>query len=903
MTQRKEDANISNTPTNSTINNPCWWSEEVFCNDQSPSPYNDFVLISEFSELEGPLPLAIVIGDDYIDLKHYTDKHSMMGDILGEQLRKMGLELFDFNAFVLRVVSVDRSTEYDEINEEVPNPSPISPSTLLEETENTPYLFSIPDDTQVYFTDSEHKFFAFTHHLTLFDINARGYVHPVALSYIARDPNKIIHHFEELMDRFNQVSVKMKQGNYSNFTLDLKCRLLDLEYTQSHFITDPPPCKPSITFQALHQAVIATQFMIDTLESSMGQLPPSNDTSTPHHSPPTHTQRPSSILKKKDMSIDPPKDYKPKYIDTLYPIAHFERKLRSLAQLCQEPDEEFSLENDRMDALKPTTTVIPLVFSMIEAQSTNTSNHRTSFSKSISHDMYSEAIKYLQDITCHFGQNSVVLDVGDDEALFVEPVSSAITMGRTFMLNVDNPKPREKENKEEKTMVSGGRGKKEEDSKDYFPISLAPFQLWESESLHRRGSPVHLLEILRRYHTLIVDVIFSIMTGRTVLVQGSENNKSLIMDVVRALAVFVPGHNKEHHCIIEWFEEDKLTDYHIRSIKLVGIDKNKINTSIHIGSSCVLDIDTKHGSLNSSPVYVEGQWVNQLIDRLMLFSSDESYLAYLHTIFMTMSLKTFVYYHLNKTDEFKIEDTPTDTTVNKGYISETNSESSINSRKWSVRIMNYIKKKEREEEREDGYADDTSTTGSVTEEDDKDYSDENQATITLHNIQQMKENKPRPLQGLFDYVPAPSKNLEKADHEARRESVTTNYSRRASIDSEEDLNHMMDGSFLNFGKEDFDFGSHMSTMESEEDDDSQSIQSDNGSLGSLYHEQVKSARQVVEALRQKIRASKKDDMKQSDLGPDGVSHLERRGRKYLQDKFKVYGDDQTIIVYLASSII
>lgn len=37
---------------------------------------------------------------------------------------------------------------------------PLTPSSLFADSA-TPCAFSIPDDTQVYFTDSEHQFFAF----------------------------------------------------------------------------------------------------------------------------------------------------------------------------------------------------------------------------------------------------------------------------------------------------------------------------------------------------------------------------------------------------------------------------------------------------------------------------------------------------------------------------------------------------------------------------------------------------------------------------------------------------------------------------------------------------------------------------------------------------------------------
>lgn len=97
---------LTKTPSN------CWWSDEVLSpNENASVPYRDFVLISEFSELEGPLPLAIVTEATYIDLKHYTN--TITDESLQQELKKLGLESFDFNSFVLRVVSVDRSTEYE----------------------------------------------------------------------------------------------------------------------------------------------------------------------------------------------------------------------------------------------------------------------------------------------------------------------------------------------------------------------------------------------------------------------------------------------------------------------------------------------------------------------------------------------------------------------------------------------------------------------------------------------------------------------------------------------------------------------------------------------------------------------------------------------------------------------
>lgn len=61
------------------------------------------------------------------------------------------------------------------------------------------------------------------------------------------------------------------------------------------------------------------------------------------------------------------------------------------------------------------------------------------------------------------------------------------------------------------------------DEESFYPILFAPSQLWKSEKCNT--TKTHLLEVLRRYQSLVVDVIFSLLIGRTVIIQGSEKNK------------------------------------------------------------------------------------------------------------------------------------------------------------------------------------------------------------------------------------------------------------------------------------------------------------------------------------------------------------------------------------------
>ncbi|KAI8351210.1 hypothetical protein EDC96DRAFT_518900 [Choanephora cucurbitarum] len=829
----------------------CWWADQVLTS--TSISHKDFVLISEFSELEGPLPLAVVTGTTYLDLKQYDSKQDSI--FIEKELEHLGLESFDFNAFVLRVVSVDRSSEIEQLT-----------TSLSEESSS---LFLIPDDTQIYFTDSEHKFFAFTHHLTLFDINARGYVHPIALSYITRDPDKIMLRFQEFMDKFTEVSIKMKKGNYLNFMLDLKCRLRDLQYTQTMVkdtTTTADRKKPALSLQAIQQTITATQFMIDALEVSLSQITKSSlslDTTIKTAQEPRF-----------EPLTEPPVDYQPKCIDTLYPVPHFERRLRSLAQLCQEPD-----ENDPKESITQNTVrMIPLVFSMIE-QSTHV-NTRTTLASTLMHNIYTEVIQSIQDIAHYFGKSSVILEVEEEEELFVNPVTSALTVGRTLMLNMSNPQPRVHDEqgtpKEEIPTVEMKRTDTEcsinvpfvpssfseqpqtasvNDETLYYPILFSPLQLWKSSD----SSKTHLLQTLGQYQSLIVDVIFSLLIGRTVLIQGSAHNKKQVQQVVRALSVFVPGQHKERHQIIDWFDSARLTQAQIGSIKLVGVNKENMDSSIHVDSSCVLDIDSKKGSLCSSPVYVEGQWINQLLDRMTLFTSDESYLAYLHTVFMSMSLKAFIYHHLYISEEFNMEEEDTQSSHSKGYVSETSSESSTLSRKWSMRLINYLKKQEDQDDDEDQSNSD-------------DHSEENQATVTLQDI-----IGHRPIEH-----PPSITNLFSAS-QSRRDSMAmfgSTSSRRESTSSESSQDRMSQLSFLNFDTDDLvlqldDNDDHSGTSSSDEDS----------------------------PKKKKKHIKKHRFRRNSDVGPDGVSLTERRGRDYLQEKLKVYGDDQTIVVYLATCVL
>ncbi|XP_029914450.1 guanine nucleotide exchange protein smcr8a [Myripristis murdjan] len=152
----------------------------------------DFILISEFSEQVGPQPLLTIPDDPKV------------------------CGTFDLNYFSLRIMSVDYQASF------VGHP-PGSGYPRL----------SFVEDSRVVLGDSKEGAFAYVHHLTLYDLEARGFVRPFCMAYVSADERKIMLQFQELSLRFSQASECLKTGNRRAFAKELQRKLRDLEYTRS----------------------------------------------------------------------------------------------------------------------------------------------------------------------------------------------------------------------------------------------------------------------------------------------------------------------------------------------------------------------------------------------------------------------------------------------------------------------------------------------------------------------------------------------------------------------------------------------------------------------------------------------------------------------------------------------
>ncbi|KAJ8001326.1 hypothetical protein DPEC_G00168380 [Dallia pectoralis] len=174
----------------------------------SPTAFNrDFILVAEFSEQIGPVPVRTIPDDPRV------------------------IGSFDLNHFSLRIMSVDYQASAP-----APQPHPQTASPSPRPTGPFPQLhpcLSVSEDSCVVLGDSKDGAFAYVHHLTLYDLEARGFVRPFCMAYVSHDQNKIMLHFQELLFCFSRASECLKTGNRRAFANDLQRKLQDLEYTRS----------------------------------------------------------------------------------------------------------------------------------------------------------------------------------------------------------------------------------------------------------------------------------------------------------------------------------------------------------------------------------------------------------------------------------------------------------------------------------------------------------------------------------------------------------------------------------------------------------------------------------------------------------------------------------------------
>ncbi len=77
---------------------------------------------------------------------------------------------------------------------------------------------------------------ACVHHFTLYDLSARGFVRPFCLAYISYEKNKPIAFFEQIREKFTEITDLLKKSNFNLFKSELEQRCLNLRFTRDLFL-------------------------------------------------------------------------------------------------------------------------------------------------------------------------------------------------------------------------------------------------------------------------------------------------------------------------------------------------------------------------------------------------------------------------------------------------------------------------------------------------------------------------------------------------------------------------------------------------------------------------------------------------------------------------------------------
>lgn len=82
------------------------------------------------------------------------------------------------------------------------------------------------DDSQAFV--QHDSYYCFVYYLTLHDTEARGYSRPFCISYLTKEPTKIMENFDLLTKSFYKVSMSIKYGNNLKFISDIKDKIQNL---------------------------------------------------------------------------------------------------------------------------------------------------------------------------------------------------------------------------------------------------------------------------------------------------------------------------------------------------------------------------------------------------------------------------------------------------------------------------------------------------------------------------------------------------------------------------------------------------------------------------------------------------------------------------------------------------
>ena len=173
---------------------------------------DDFILLSEFSEIEGPKPLFTIPIDGGCN--------------------------FNKNDYALHVMCVDfHTTQQQNLSNTLTSSCSMQKASLTSASSSSS-RFSLTKDTSIinYWDLNSNGISAYVHHFTLYDIEARGFVRPFCLTYLTYEREKVQLYFNNYVQVFTKITNLFKKSNLNLFKRHLDEHIKNLYYTREKYL-------------------------------------------------------------------------------------------------------------------------------------------------------------------------------------------------------------------------------------------------------------------------------------------------------------------------------------------------------------------------------------------------------------------------------------------------------------------------------------------------------------------------------------------------------------------------------------------------------------------------------------------------------------------------------------------
>lgn len=214
----------------------------------------------------------------------------------------------------------------------------------------------------------------------------------------------------------------------------------------------------------------------------------------------------------------------------------------------------------------------------------------------------------------------------------------------------DSPKEKKINNDECSTISIDDNKKSDKVDND---IKIDDFYLLnEEKSFVRNGYT--LLE-MSRHLSFTRHIIFSLLKGRTIMIYAEERHRKAVEKTIENIRIFIPGNclNKNQR-IIPWLNRLNCSHYLKNSssigieilsfCKLVGVDKSLSITQQVKRNVSLWDWESE---TFNAPCYENGLIIDMIINPKKKWPNDISYRAYIHyVLFNEFAIKAYIYYHM-----------------------------------------------------------------------------------------------------------------------------------------------------------------------------------------------------------------------------------------------------------------